>query len=86
MTIPDRLSVEDINHLITLEIISAERKVLQQLLDTMRDNERLREALSFYADWPNNYKPKEFEMNSAIKNDSGKKAREALSNKDSDNA
>lgn len=64
----------DVNYLVNMAA---------QLKDVMCENEQLREVLSFYADWPNNYKPKEFEMNSAIINDGGKKAKEALSHKES---
>lgn len=48
----DKLTIEQVQEMITLGAFYGceERRVLAQLLDTMRDNERLRDALS-YALW-----------------------------------
>lgn len=46
MTQSDKLTIEEIQELITLGVFygGTERQVLQQLADTMRENERLRGA------------------------------------------
>ena len=67
---PDRLSVEELNHMVvTLE---------QKLNDTLRENERLREALQRSCGYLKTSK-------NAVKSGAYQQVLDVLSNKDSDN-
>lgn len=75
MSANDRLTIKELETSVfetTEENIST---LAKQLLDTMRENERLKSALKFYAWNEKDVKTKNFDW--------GKVARDALSNKDS---
>lgn len=79
MTQPDRLTIEDIEREAKFYGESWFGVVYRQFADTLRENERLRDALQNFRDqaW-NSLDPGTWKMNFA-------KADEALSNKDSNN-